>query len=179
MLVSRPAWTAVATLLLLGPSASVACSNGEGGGAVGGGPPGYQAGSPNTSGGASSGASSSSAGVGGSLPLGGSVSGGAATGGNAGATLGGAAGSAGNSPGGAGGMGVDPEDTPPWRPLDVFAAAQEHQHGNAGMDARAKSLGKLAVDIGVNSGGYISCRIFGEGRVAHLLLDLEASGLLF
>jgi hypothetical protein len=57
-----------------------------------------------------------------------------------------------------GGMGgLEEGDTPPWRPLDVYAAPGEHQHGNAGMDTRApKLLGKLAVDIGVNSGGYIS-----------------------
>ena len=56
-----------------------------------------------------------------------------------------------------GGMGgLEEGDTPPWRPLNVIAAPDEHQHGNAGMDARSKLLGKLAVDIGVNSGGYIS-----------------------
>ena len=29
-----------------------------------------------------------------------------------------------------------------------------HVHGNAGVDTRAKPIGKLAVDVGVNQGGY-------------------------
>ena len=45
-------------------------------------------------------------------------------------------------------------DTPPVRPLNVTAAPVEHVHGKAGMDGRAKWLGKLVVDIGVNDGGY-------------------------
>ena len=90
----------------------------------------------------------------------------AAGGGNAGASTAGASGSgqAGTSLGGmssagastGGSAGLEPGDTPPDRPLNVTAAPSEHVHGNAGMDARAKSLGKLVVDIGVNSGGYSS-----------------------
>ena len=45
-------------------------------------------------------------------------------------------------------------DTPPWRPLNVTAPPAQYLHGNAGLDTRATPIGKLAVDIGVNSGGY-------------------------
>lgn len=76
------------------------------------------------------------------LPVGGS----SATAGSAGTA------SAGTSAGGTGGL--EEGDTPPWQPLEVTASLGEHVHGKAGMDARAKSLGKLVVDIGVNSGGY-------------------------
>jgi|HubBroStandDraft_1064217.scaffolds.fasta_scaffold00577_11 hypothetical protein len=54
-----------------------------------------------------------------------------------------------------GGQGIG-EDTPPWEPLTVTASPGEHIHGNAGVDTRATLLGKLAVDIGVNSGSYQS-----------------------
>ncbi len=99
----------------------------------------------------------------GSSPGGSSSTGGNPAGGNAGtsSTAGnpGSSGSpaGGNSAGGTGGSGgLEEGDTPPWRPLNVQASLGEHVHGDAGMDARAKSLGKLAVDLGVNSGGYIS-----------------------
>jgi hypothetical protein len=62
-----------------------------------------------------------------------------------------------NGVGGSGGMASDPGDTPPWQPLNVTALPGEYIHGEAGVDTRATTiLGKLAVDIGVNSGGYIS-----------------------
>ncbi len=38
----------------------------------------------------------------------------------------------------------------------VTASPGEHLHGSAGVDTRATLLGKLAVDIGVNSGSYQS-----------------------
>jgi hypothetical protein len=57
--------------------------------------------------------------------------------------------------GGAGGTGgLEPGDTPPWRVLNVTATPAQHLHGNAGIDTRAKPIGKLAVDVGVNQGGY-------------------------
>jgi len=84
----------------------------------------------------------------------GSATGGTGSAGAAGGSSGGSSGSAGSS--GTGGMGLEPGDTMPWRPLMVTAAPDEHVHGQAGMDARAKPLGKLAVDIGVNSGSYVS-----------------------
>jgi hypothetical protein len=52
-----------------------------------------------------------------------------------------------------GGQGIG-ADTPPWRPLNVTAPPNEYIHGNAGIDTRATPIGKLGVDIGVNSGGY-------------------------
>jgi hypothetical protein len=73
-----------------------------------------------------------------------------------GATAGTGGASGGGSSGGSGGSGDDGLDTKPWRPLKVDASLEEHVHGKAGMDARAKSLGKLVVDIGVNAGGYSS-----------------------
>jgi hypothetical protein len=65
-------------------------------------------------------------------------------------------GAAAGSTGTGGAAGLDPGDTPPWRPLNITATPGPHIHGNlnAGIDTRAKPLGKLAVDIGVNSGGY-------------------------
>jgi hypothetical protein len=65
--------------------------------------------------------------------------------------MGGTAGTAGGGTGG-----YEPGDTPPWRELNVVAAPDEHIHGNAGLDNRATPLGKLVVDIGVNSGGYVA-----------------------
>lgn len=54
--------------------------------------------------------------------------------------------------------GIDPGDTPPWRPLNVTAPPNEYIHMadgySAGLDTRATPIGKLAVDIGVNSGSY-------------------------
>jgi hypothetical protein len=58
---------------------------------------------------------------------------------------------------------TDPDaagDTPPWRALNVTAPPAQYVHNvdgyGAGVDTRATPLGKLAVDIGVNSGGYVS-----------------------
>jgi hypothetical protein len=56
-----------------------------------------------------------------------------------------------------GGQGIG-SDTPPWRSLNVSATPNAYTHMvagySAGIDTRAKSIGKLAVDIGVNSGSY-------------------------
>jgi hypothetical protein len=86
--------------------------------------------------------------------------GGAAMGGSAGTAAGSGGANLGGASGGSGSSGGyvswEPGDTMPARPINVTASAMEHVHGNAGMDARAKSLGKLVVDIGVNSGGYVS-----------------------
>lgn len=91
---------------------------------------GNSAGGTNATGGSGGGGQPSGGMPGGGMPAGGSTSGGTG--------------------------GLEPGDTPPERPLNVTAAIGEHQHGNAGVDTRAKSLGKLVVDIGVNSGGYSS-----------------------
>ena len=77
--------------------------------------------------------------------------------GTAGASTGsaGATGTAGASTGSAG-AGVDPGDTPPSRPLNITATVGMHSHANSAVDTRAKSIGKLAVLLGVSSGGYSS-----------------------
>jgi hypothetical protein len=86
--------------------------------------------------------------------------GGSASTGAGGASSAGGNGGAGGSTTGAGGGGVggmagfEPGDTMPWRALNVTAPPGQHLHGNAGVDTRAKSIGKLAVDVGVNQGGY-------------------------
>ena len=51
-------------------------------------------------------------------------------------------------------LGLEPGDTPPWRPLNVTAAAGQHSTATPAIDTRAKPIGKLAVDLGVNQGGY-------------------------
>lgn len=99
---------------------------------------------------------SSGAGVGGT-DVGGADTGGGGGDTSANAGAGGASGGVGGTDSaGAGGTGFEEGDTLPWRPLNVTAMPGEHTHGNAGVDTRAKSLGKLVVDIGVNSGGYVS-----------------------
>jgi len=132
------------------PGAGASVGGGSTGGANSGG---ISTSGANTGGGATGGASSGGVG-----PQGGSATGGSASGGSAGAGLGGSAGSTpgGSSSGGAGGASADC-GTPPWRKLNVTAAAGEHVHGDAGLDTRAKTmLGKLIVDLGVTSGGYRS-----------------------
>jgi len=90
----------------------------------------------------------------GATSAGGSGSAAAATGGSAVAGSGGATAAGAGSGGYAG---FEAGDTPPPRKLNVTAAPGEHVHGDAGLDNRAKTmLGKLVVDIGVNSGGYVS-----------------------
>lgn len=126
-----------------GQSGSSAVAGTASGGAPGGGAPG-QSGS-GTMGGSSTNAGGSSGTAGTSTSGTGGVAGGA--GGSGGSSAAGGSGGAG---------GIEPGDTPPWRPLNVTASVGEHKHGNAGVDTRAKSLGKLVVDIGVNSGGYSS-----------------------
>jgi hypothetical protein len=144
----------LASLTLVALGAQSACSSAEAGNpsssSGGSGPPVGQAGSPNGAGVANAGSSGGGAG---GMAGAGVVAGNANTAGGGG-TPGGSGGSAGSA--GTGGAGLEPGDTPPWRALMVTAALEEHVHGQAGMDARAKSLGKLAVDIGVNSGSYVS-----------------------
>jgi hypothetical protein len=85
---------------------------------------------------------------------GGTVAGTAGSVGTAGTTGPGAAGS-GAAGTGAAGSGLEPGDTPPWRPLHVTATPGLHAHGqNAAVDTRAKSIGKLAVDLGVSGSGF-------------------------
>ncbi len=151
-------WAAVIPGALLLAASQGACSSSEAGvtpGAESGGTPAQSlSGSGNPSGNHAGGANGG--GAAGATTLGGASSGGATTGGNAGASSnGGAAGQVATAGNSSGGVGPDPDDTPPWRPLNVTAGLGEHLHGSAGMDTRAKSLGKLAVDIGVNSGGYV------------------------
>jgi hypothetical protein len=159
----KVAWLPLAVFGSLG--VFVACSSGGSDGGVQPGP---------STGGTSTGQSGSASTAGSSvLPPGGSGGaspGGASTqaGSNAGGTNAGGSGGSGQPEGGMGGGmpaggsvsggsgGLEPGDTPPERPLNVTAAVGEHMHGNAGVDTRAKSIGKLVVDIGVNSGGYSS-----------------------
>ncbi|HTM43577.1 MAG TPA: hypothetical protein VL137_01405 [Polyangiaceae bacterium] len=96
---------------------------------------------------------------------GGASSGGANVGGSGGVVAAGGSGgdvatggvSQGGSPGG--GAGGDPDaagDTPPQRPLNVLAPPMQITHGNAGLDPRAaKMMGKLVVELGVDSGSYV------------------------
>jgi hypothetical protein len=158
----RTTW--LASVLVGGFGLIPACAGGDGGGAQ----------PPAGSGGSGLGQSGSN-GAGGSTVLPGGGSAGTATAGNTSQAGGGSGGAAnagaagtgqqagqpggGNAMGGSagsGGGGLEPGDTPPDRPLNITASLGEHVHGNAGVDTRAKSLGKLAVDIGVNSGGYSS-----------------------
>jgi hypothetical protein len=97
----------------------------------------------------------------------GSIGSAGAGGGAAGAGAAGQQGAAGTGAAGTGAAGVgaagtgaagsapDPLDTPPWRPLNVTAAPGLHSHGSdAAVDTRAKSLGKLSVDLGVSGAGF-------------------------
>jgi len=101
-----------------------------------------------TTGLATSGAVNSGSGIGVS-------SGSGAAGGSGGASMSGGATSGSDETLPDGGQGIG-ADTPPWRPLMVTASPGEHIHGSAGVDTRSHLLGKLAVDIGVNSGSYQS-----------------------
>jgi hypothetical protein len=146
----------LASLTLVALGAQSACSSAEAGdpssSTGGSGQPVGQSGSPSGAGVANLGSSGSGAGGAPAMAGAGGLGGGGNTAGGGG-TPGGSGGSAGSA--GTGGSGLEPGDTPPWRPLMVTAALEEHVHGQAGMDARAKSLGKLAVDIGVTSGSYV------------------------
>ncbi|HVY31466.1 MAG TPA: hypothetical protein VHB79_33160 [Polyangiaceae bacterium] len=125
----------------LGGSGVTAGANSVAGSTAGGGGSGTQGGASSTAGSNQTNGGSGGSGVAGGGGSAGGATGGATTGGSGGASVGGSG-------------GADPGDTPPWRPLNVQASADEHVHGKAGMDGRAKSLGKLVVDIGVNEGGY-------------------------
>jgi hypothetical protein len=120
-----------------------------------------QTGGGGDTGGGNAGTTDATGGVQGGAGVGAAGAGGGATGAagfsqaaGAGGPNGGATGTAGVT--GAAGAGLDPGDTPPWRPLNVTAAPGLHVHNNAGVDTRAKSIGKLGVSMGVSSGGYSS-----------------------
>jgi hypothetical protein len=64
-----------------------------------------------------------------------------------------------NDAGPTGDAAADNGDTKPWRPLMVTAPSGQHVHNDlpnaVGLDTRApKMMGKLIVDLGVDSGGY-------------------------
>jgi hypothetical protein len=176
----KKAWTALATAAAASLALASGCSDkstdgttptGSGGTTptTTGGTPAAQSGSANTtagsavtagssgmvSGGATGGGVTS---TGGTAPQAGATSGGVGTGGSAvaGNGTGGSTGGSTAAGAGSGGFaGFEAGDTPPPRKLNVIAAPGEHTHGDAGLDTRAKTmLGKLVVDIGVNSGGY-------------------------
>jgi hypothetical protein len=72
---------------------------------------------------------------------------------------GGAAGAAGGVISGGGSAGADPGDTVPPGPLAVTVGGNKqitHDVGgnSAGLDTRTTQIGKLAIDLGVTSGGY-------------------------
>jgi hypothetical protein len=90
--------------------------------------------------------------------------------GTGGAPPNGGAAPAGGSAGTAGGGNPDAGDTPPVRPLNITAALGEHRHTVGGrpaaVDNRApKMMGKLIVDLGVDSGGVYQ---FGLKRGFHV-----------
>jgi hypothetical protein len=153
--------TVVVAAALVSYPLAVACSSGDSGGVAPGPSQSGHAGNAPGASGSNPGGSTGVAGGGASTQGGGTATSGAATGGvstvggesTGGINGGGTAGTSGGTAGSGGSM-DDGLDTPPWRPLNVTAAPVEHIHGKAGMDGRAKSLGKLVVDIGVNAGGY-------------------------
>ena len=141
-----------------GSTAGSGASTGAGGSSTGGGQ-----GQAGDNGGGQAGATTSGAagatggnGAGGSASgaAGTPTSGGAGTTGAAGSAAGGTTGAAGAGAGGT--AGLDPGDTPPSRPLNVTATIGQHMHANSGLDTRATPIGKLAVTLGVNAGGYSS-----------------------
>lgn len=108
------------------------------------------------------------------MPGGGSSSGGTApsSAGSGGAgTVAGTGGSAGSGAGG-----LDPGDTPPVKPLNITADKDEHVHNIGGrpfaVDNRApKMMGKLIIELGVDSGGIYQ---FGLKRGFHVYgADIE------
>lgn len=132
-------------------------------------PTGGTAGSPMGGSNAAGGTPSSSAGAGTTAGAGGAGT----TGGNS--AVSGAGGAAGGMPGAggtAGGSGGEPNagDTPPTHPLNITAAKERHNHNVDGrpfaMDNRApKMMGKLIIDLGVDSGGIYN---FGLNRGFHV-----------
>jgi hypothetical protein len=131
---------------------------------------------PVTSGGSSSmpGNGGTPAAGGGLIPNAGSAAGGSPTAGSAGASPGGGSGNV--AGGGSGSGGIDPGDSPPVRPLSITAAKEEHVHNIGGrpfaVDNRApKMMGKLIIELGVDSGGIYE---FGLKRGFHVYgADIE------
>lgn len=160
---ARSAAPAVALVSLLAAGLAAGCSLADpattpGPGSAGSEPATTQAGSATTTnGGGGAGTNGSGAAASGGTSSAGVSSGGAGNASSAGATSSAGVTSGGTAAGGSsGGSGFEEGDTPPPRPLNVVAAKGEHVHGGAGVDTRAaKLLGKLVVDIGVNSGGYV------------------------
>jgi hypothetical protein len=155
------AWTTVPAAAALCLAAASACSSTDSltGPATAGsaGAPSGGSGSVTPSAGSGTGGSSANGGAAVTTTGGGNI-GGAPSAGNGGAPSAGSN-SAGSATAGtaSGGSGFEEGDTKPWRPLNVTAAKGEHLHNGAGVDTRAPTLlGKLVVDIGVNSGGYVS-----------------------
>ena len=145
----------------------VGCSASDGSGpapVAGGGAVNGSAGQAGAGGGANpaAGSSGQSAGNAGAAP-GGATSTAGAGGANGGSTSGGSAGVAGaaGAQPSAGNGGSDPGDPPAPRPLNVTVGGNKQithtdipNLNSAGLDTRAKQLGKLVVDLGVTSGGY-------------------------
>lgn len=157
---------------LLAPLALFACSSaGEGddsnatatGGS--GAPAGGNANSAAGSAGSASGQAGNAAGgsAGSDVNAGGQGPGSGGTAADAGASSGGASGGSAGQ-GGAGGVstgggsaGIEEGDTVPWRELNVQVQGAQITHGKAGLDTRAaKMMGKLIIDLGVDSGTYLS-----------------------
>ncbi len=157
------------TFALLGfgiGSLVLACSSSDGSGEPAGAGAGNPSGGATPGGGASSGGAIPGGGAAGAagVPVSGagtSAQGGASAGGAAGASAGGPGGGAAGAAPSAGSGGVDPGDTPPPRPLNVTVGGMKQitHKGvagltSAGLDTRAKQLGKLVVDLSVSSGDY-------------------------
>lgn len=128
------------------PTSAAGAGGAEGGAAA------IPGGGATTSGAAGSNAMPSGGGAGG-------VAGAGEAGMGGGLSMGGVGGAVGMA--GAAGASEDPEaagDTPPWRALNVNTTeAAQYVHGDAGVDTRApRMLGKLIIDLGVDSGGFIS-----------------------
>ncbi len=137
-------------------------------------------GSGNATGGGSGGAPAT-AGSGGAVVSGGSGGTPVGTGGEStGGTPGGGSPSGGSPSGGSGG--IDPGDTPPPRPLNITAAPEEHVHNVGGRPAAVDNrapimMGKLIIDLGVDSGGIYQ---FGLKRGFHVYgADIEHCNLTY
>lgn len=156
---------------LLAPLALFACSSagGEGddpnttatggtGAAAGGNTSGGagNAGAANGQAGAALGGGGTVGNAGGQGPGSGGTAGGGASSGGAGGGPGNVGG-AGGTPAAGGSAGLEEGDTPPWRELNVLVQGAQITHGKAGLDTRAATMmGKLIVDLGVDSGTYLS-----------------------
>jgi hypothetical protein len=141
-------------------TSGAAAATGGAGTPTGSGTAGQGTGTSGQAGGSTAGAASGGGGTGASVSGAAMSSGGSAGASSTGAATGSSTGAAasGMSMSGTASSGIDPGDTPPWRPLNVTAPPAQYIHQvdgySAGVDTRATPIGKLAVDIGVNSGSY-------------------------